>query len=194
MFFLFPVDLVCSPSNHKIISYTIYFDPSHTAWGSWAYRCKLPSGDHRGSFFLTKQRGPDNLIQKSRRGQAKRRGSPAPRAPPHARGLPGRPDWAWCEVGHGLGQVWCVMGRATRIRSLQITVCLQFYNTASINQSSTRDPSILFTHACVKQLQNQSTTLSVRQTRLFTIRLFTILSNISFTYIQIYTKRNERRH
>ena len=39
---------------------------------------------------------------------------------------------------------------------MQITVCLQLYNTASINQSSVRDPSMLFTHVHVKELQNQS--------------------------------------
>ena len=46
------------------------------------------------SFFLTKQRGPDNLIQKSRGSQAKRRGGgPGPSGPPpHATGLP-RPRW-----------------------------------------------------------------------------------------------------
>ena len=71
------------------------------------------------------------------------------------------------EVGHGPGRTWCVMGRAAGIRPVQITVCLKLYNTASINQSSARDPSMLFTHARVKQLQNQSTTISMRQTRMF---------------------------
>ena len=59
------------------------------------------------------------------------------------------------------------MGWAAGIWPMQITVCLQLYNTASINQSSARDPSILFSLEHVKQIQSTTvTTLSVRQIRL----------------------------
>ena len=70
----------------------------------------------------------------------------------------------------------------------------QLYNTASINRSSARDPSMLFTHVHIKQLQNQSTALSVRQTRLFSDYLehiFYIQSNLyhkkgTYTFSSIY--------
>ena len=77
----------------------------------------------------------------------------------------GRPTGrAWKkDVGHGPGRagpgLMCNgLGRAGPPESgpcrPQITESLLLYKTASINQSSARDPSMLFIHARVKELQN----------------------------------------
>ena len=90
------------------------------------------------------------------------------------------------EVCHGPGLMCNGPGWAARIRPMQITVCLQLYNIASINQSSARDPSMLFTHAGIKQLQNQSTTLSVQQTCLFSDSV----KHIFYLHSNLYHKKS----
>ena len=99
-----------------------------------------------GSPWKVKSVSPyDNMQQRSARA-----GRPAGRTGP------GLDIKSRSRAGPGL----ICAGPGRRIRPVQITVitvCLQLHNNASINRSSARDPSMLlmlFTHVCVKELQN----------------------------------------